>query len=152
MTLWIDGDSCHRKAMDIAFRAVGRKGLAVTAVADRPIPGAVEAGVNLIILPHGSGETDNRLADDSLPGDIAVTRDLALVMRLLENGLTVMNDRGRVWSMKEINARIREAELMQAMKAGGMVRKSISDYDADDARRFAASLDQVLNGHAHRGS
>ena len=58
MTLWIDGDSCHRLAMERALRVEGRAGLRVHVIADRDIPGAADAGVGLCVVSRGGGSVD----------------------------------------------------------------------------------------------
>ncbi|MCK5249545.1 MAG: DUF188 domain-containing protein, partial [Spirochaetaceae bacterium] len=93
MKLWIDGDSCQRKAMEIALKIHGHQNLLVVVVADRDVPGVREKGAELIIVPHGSGDADELIVRDSVTGDIVLTRDFALGIRLIEKGLTVLNDR-----------------------------------------------------------
>lgn len=146
MKLWIDGDSCHRKSMEIACRAESRDGISVHVMADRDIPAVSEAGVDLIRMEHGSGGVDDALAAAAEPGDVAVTRDLELAMRLLEKGTVVLNDRGRIWNIRDLRRRIEESNLMQAMRAGGMVKKGMPSYGDDSAAAFASALDRILSG------
>jgi uncharacterized protein YaiI (UPF0178 family) len=147
MKFWIDGDSCPRQAMDIALRVHERGTALVVVVADRNIPAVAEKGAQLIIVPHGSGEADELIARDSESGDIALTRDLALGIRLLQKGLTVLNDRGKIWSLAELRARTEEADLMRALRDGGIAKKAHRRYDAADLKSFAATLDRLLSGH-----
>lgn len=145
MKLWIDGDSCHRKAMEIALKAHGKKELQVVVVADREVPQVREQGAEMMIVPHGSGEADNLIAGNSNKGDLAVTRDFPLGIRLMKNGVTVMNDRGRIWSLRELESRAEEAELMKALRNGGIAGKSRRNYTPEDSHDFAASLDRIIN-------
>jgi uncharacterized protein YaiI (UPF0178 family) len=147
MKFWIDGDSCPRQAMDIALRVHERGNTRVVVVADRNIPAVAEKGAQLIIVPHGSGEADELIARDSESGDIALTRDLALGIRLIQKGLTVLNDRGKVWTLPELRARTEEADLMRALRDGGIAKKAPRRYDAADLKSFAATLDRLLSGH-----
>ena len=147
MKFWIDGDSCPRQAMDIALRVHERGTARVVVVADRNIPAVVEKGAQLIIVPHGSGEADELIARDSESGDIALTRDLALGIRLLQKGLTVLNDRGKIWTLPELRARTEEADLMRALRDGGIAKKANRHYDATDLKSFAATLDSLLSVH-----
>ena len=145
MTLWIDGDSCHRLAMERALRVEGRQGVRVHVVADRDIPAAAEAGVALTVLTHGAGSVDATMIRQAVPGDIAVTRDLELAHRLLLNGVRVLNDRGRIWNEKDLVRRIEEAGLMTAMRAGGMVHRGMPVYDSAMAAAFSESLDTLIS-------
>ena len=145
MKLWIDGDSCPQKAMEIALRAHGRQELQVVVVADRVIPGVSEQGAVMQLVRHGSGEVDNLIADNSRKDDIALTRDYILGIRLIEKGVIVINDRGRIWSARELKSRAEEAELMKALRSGGITHKSRSNYSSEDSHDFAAALDRLIN-------
>jgi len=145
MRFWIDGDSCPRKAMDIALKAHGKRGLQLIVVADRDIPGVVECGAEMRLVPHGSGEVDNLIAEEANPGDLVLTRDFPLGIRLLENSVKVMNDRGKIWTLRELKARAEEAELMKAIRNGGIASRSRRIYDNEDSHAFAESLDHILN-------
>ena len=146
MKFWIDGDSCPRKAMDIALRVHGRQNLLVVVVADRDIPGVLEKGAELILVPHGSGDADELIDRDSISGDIVLTRDFALGLRLMEKGLTVLNDRGKIWTLTKLKARVEEAELMRALRDGGIAREVGRSYGPKDTHDFAAALDRLING------
>ncbi len=145
MRFWIDGDSCPRKAMEIALRAQGRQGLQVVVVADRTVPGVEEHGAAMILVPHGSGNADDIILADSDKGDIALTRDFVLGIKLLDNGLKVINDRGKLWNLRDLKNRAEEAELMQALRNGGIAKKAARNYSPEDSHNFAATLDRLLN-------
>lgn len=146
MKLWIDGDSCQRKAMEIALKIHGHQNLLVVVVADRDVPGVREKGAELIIVPHGSGDADELIVRDSVTGDIVLTRDFALGIRLIEKGLTVLNDRGKIWSLTELKSRAEEAEIMRALRNGGITGKAGRNYGPKETRDFAAALDHLING------
>jgi len=145
MKFWIDGDSCPGKAMDIALKAHERRGLELVVVADREIPGVSGSGAEMRLVPHGSGQVDNLIAGEAQPGDFVLTRDFPLGIRLMEKGVKVMNDRGKIWTSRELKDRAEEAELMKAIRTGGITGKSRRVYNTDDSHAFAESLDHILN-------
>ena len=151
MKLWIDGDSCPRAAMNIALKAQGRSNLHVVVVADREVPGVREAGADMILVPHGSGEADNLVVEHSEKNDIALTRDFPLGIRLLEKGVTVISDRGRIWTLRQLKDRAEEAQIMKAVRLGGITKKSIRKYSREDSQAFAAALDAILNSRSQSG-
>ena len=122
MKLWVDGDSCPSEALDAVLEFQRRTGLPVEVAADRPLAEAENSAARMKLLPHGSGQVDEWILTRCRPGDAALTRDLQLAYRLMLQGVTVINPRGRRWSIRELRRRIRDARFMQAMKAGGMVR------------------------------
>lgn len=145
MKIWVDGDSCPRQAMDIVLRTGMRRNIEVIVVADRNVPKVRENAAEMVVVPHGSGDADEYITSSSEAGDIVLTRDFALGIRLLENQVNVMNDRGKIWSLSELKARIEEAELMRAIRDGGITNRSSRQYDSADTRVFAAALERLLN-------
>lgn len=145
MKIWIDGDSCPRPAMDIVLRTGMRRKIDVIVVADRNVPKVRENEAEMVVVPHGSGDVDEYITSSSKAGDIVLTRDFALGIRLLENQVNVMNDRGKIWTLSELKARIEEAELMRALRDGGITNRSSRQYDSADTRVFAAALERLLN-------
>lgn len=150
MKIWIDGDSCPRQAMDIVLRTGERRKIEVIAVADRTIPQVSESDAEMVVVPHGSGEADDYISNAAAAGDIVLTRDFALGIRLLENGVSVINDRGKIWTMAVLKARLEEAELMRAIREGGITNRSSRQYDAADTRAFAAALERLLNSLSYK--
>lgn len=149
MKIWIDGDSCPRPAMDIVLRTGTRRNIGITVVADRIIPDVRENKAEMVIVPHGSGEVDEYISASSSQGDIVLTRDFALGIRLLENGVIVLNDRGKIWTIRELKSRIEDSEMMRALRNGGITKKSSRVYDSADSSAFAASLERLLNDLAN---
>ncbi len=105
MTIWADGDSlqaelrrllCRRANLEAAAAAAEGRPARFRAVfvAARMPPLDAGPGVEAIVVPNA----DDRIAADSIEGDLAVTRDLPLAERLADKGLRVLNDRGEVFS------------------------------------------------------
>ncbi len=145
MKIWVDGDSCHRLAMERLLKAAGRKEFELYVVADRIIPAASSGNAQMIVLGAGEGTADEYLLEQARPADAAVTRDLELAMRLLQKGLTVMNDCGRIWTKAALSRRLEDSRLMLAMRRGGMAARRTAAYTAKDAGNFAQSLDKLLS-------
>ncbi len=145
MKLWIDGDSCPRQALDVALRARGRNGLELVVIADRILSGVEESGAELRLVDHGTGDVDDAIFDAAESGDWVLTRDFELGLRLLEKGVQVLNDRGKIWNIGDLKARVEESYLMQAMREGGMSTGGRKNYGPADLRAFAASLDRLVN-------
>jgi uncharacterized protein YaiI (UPF0178 family) len=143
MKLWIDGDSCPREALQAALDAHRGNVLQVEVVADRSIKGVIESGAVLTVIPGGTGAVDAKLIREVQPGDLVLTRDLRLGLGLMDKGATVLNDRGRVWTVKDLKLRLEEAEIMLAMRNGGVARNHRSSYTREDARKFFESMKKL---------
>jgi len=146
MTIWVDGDSCSRGAMNALLLCVRQRGLNVHVVADRLIPAAQDRGISMSIVDAGKNMTDDFIFSRARSGDIAVTRDFTLGIRLMRNGVIVMNDSGKIWEPEELEARAREAELMLIIRQGKIARKSLRRYDPTEGSRFKSSLLKLIDG------
>jgi len=145
MTLWIDGDSCPQAAMRIALDAHRNRAVEVVVVADRRIPKVAESGARMIRVASGCGAVDEIMVRECRPGDLALTRDLSLGLRLLDRDVVVLNDRGHVWTANEIKLRREEAVLMQMMRKGIIAPVLPRTYSGDDAREFSLSLSRLTS-------
>jgi len=146
VTIWVDGDSCARGAMDVLLSCARRRRLDVHVVADRLIPIARGHGISMSIVKTGKSTADDFIFFRARSGDIAVTRDFTLGIRLIGNGVTVMNDSGKVWKLRELKTRVEEAELMLAIRRGGIVRESSMRYSLEASSKFEASLLRLIEG------
>lgn|GEM_PF-694755 len=145
MTIWVDGDSCAREVMNALLGCVRKRGFHIHVVADRLIPGAQARGVFTSIVGAKEGTADDFIFSRARSGDIAITRDFTLGIRLMKNGVAVMNDSGKVWKLKELEARAEEAELMLAIRRGGIARKPLRRYDPKAGSNFESSLLELID-------
>lgn len=146
MKVWIDGDSFPKPAMDVVLKLRRKESFELIVLADRDIPDVSSDGGVLRVVSHGSGDVDEILVKETDVGDLVITRDFSLGIRLLEQGVQVMNDRGRVWDVRSLSRRIREAEIMSAARAGGIAKGGRRSYDSADKKSFADALNRIISG------
>ena len=143
MKILVDADSCPRDARELTIKAARRKGLQAIFAANRPIPG-IGGEFAMEICPPGDNSADNRIVELAEPGDLAVSRDVALAKRLLEKNVHVIDDRGRVFTRDNINEllSLRDFAVGLAENNLGMVRTA--SYGKKERKLFADSLDRQL--------
>ena len=151
MTVWVDGDSCPRPAMEAILVHAGGKGPKIVVAADRDIPGVTAAGATMRVFASGAGDVDDFIVSESRAGDLAVTRDYGLGIRLKEAGVTVLNDKGRMWKLSELRARAEDAEIMRAVRGGRIAKKQRRSYGKEEAAEFAAAFAALVNGAGRDG-
>ena len=152
MKILVDADSCPRDARELVLRAAGRRGFQVIFAANRPIPGLTDANVTMEICPAGENAADDRLVELATAGDLAVSRDLVLVKRLLEKGAAVIDDRGRVFSPDNINELISMRNFMVGLAENGLGIERTAHYGTKERKAFADSLDRQLTGGREQGA
>jgi uncharacterized protein YaiI (UPF0178 family) len=110
--------------------------------ANRPIPGL--AADEMELCPPGPNAADDRLVELAEPGDLAVCRDIPLAKRLLEKGVSVIDDRGRVFSRENIGEMLSLRDFMVGLADNGMETERIAHYGKRELKSFADSLDRTL--------
>ena len=150
MKILVDADSCPRDARELILRTAGRRGIPAVFAANRPIPGiGVSSGagggnITMEICPAGENSADNRIVEMAEPGDLAVSRDLALAKRLLEKNVNVIDDRGRVFSRDSINELISLRNFTVGLAENGLGQERTANYGKKERKAFADSLDRQL--------
>jgi len=144
MKLLVDADSCPKEARELSLRAASRRGIRAVFVANRAIPGIDGENVSMEICPAGENAADDRLVELAEPGDLAVSRDLALAKRLLGKGVSVIDDRGRLFTQDSINELLSLRDFTVGLAENGLGVQRTASYGAKERKQFADSLDRQL--------
>jgi uncharacterized protein YaiI (UPF0178 family) len=140
----VDADSCPREARELTLRTARRRGLTAVFAANRPIPEINGENVIMEICPPGENSADNRIVELAEAGDLAVSRDLALVKRLLEKNAAVIDDRGRVFTRDNINELLSLRDFVVGLAENGLGVERTASYGKKERKSFADSLDRQL--------
>ena len=144
MKILVDADSCPREARELVLRTAKRRGIEVVFAANRPIPGIGGKNTKMEICPATDNAADDRLTELAEPGDLAVSRDLALAKRLLEKGAAVIDDRGRTFAKENINELLSIRDFTVALAENGLGAERTANYGKKELKTFADSLDRLL--------
>ena len=144
MQIFVDADSCPRQAREMVSRFSARLGIKATFVANRPIPGAGNTTVIMEICPAEEGAADNRIVELALCGDLVLTRDLPLAERLVQAGVTVLDDRGRVFTKENIRERRSLRDFVVGLAENGLETERTASYGKKEITALANSLDKEL--------
>jgi uncharacterized protein YaiI (UPF0178 family) len=146
VTIFVDADSCPRKARALILRAALRRGVPSVFAANRKIPGLPKTSLVRMALCSGKEDAaDDYIVERARKGDIAVTRDVPFAARLVEKSVTVMNDRGRLFTRENIRyyVSLRNVALELAQNNLGPERNAA--YGAKALKMFAAEFDKQLS-------
>jgi uncharacterized protein YaiI (UPF0178 family) len=144
MKILVDADSCPRQARELALRTARRRGLAAVFAANRPIPGIAGENITMEICPPLENAADNRMVELAEPGDLAISRDVPLAKRLVENGIAVIDDRGRVFTAENIGELLSLRNFMVGLAENGLGVERAANYGPKELKTFADSLDRLL--------
>jgi uncharacterized protein YaiI (UPF0178 family) len=144
MKILVDADSCPREARELTLNTARRRGIQAVFAANRPIPEIGGENITMEICPPGDNAADNRIVELAEPGDLAISRDLALAKRLLEKDVAVIDDRGRVFSRNTINELLSLRDFVVGLAENGLGVERIASYGKKERKSFADSLDRQL--------
>jgi uncharacterized protein YaiI (UPF0178 family) len=140
----VDADSCPRPARELVLRTAERRKIRAIFAANRPIPGIDGDYVAMELCPAGEGAADDRIVALAEPGDLALTRDIPLANRLVEAGIRVIDDRGRVYTRENIRERLSLRNFMVGLAENGLGREQSANYGKKELKAMADSLDRLL--------
>ncbi|MDR1900451.1 MAG: DUF188 domain-containing protein [Treponema sp.] len=144
MKILVDADSCPGPVRELLRRTAARTGITTVFAANRPIPGAGDGTVVMELCPPGKDAADDRIVDLAEEGDLAVTRDIPLANRLVEASVTVMDDRGRVYTRENIRERLSLRNFMVGLAENGLETVRTANYGRKELKAMADSLDRIL--------
>ena len=144
MQILVDADSCPKEARNMILRFSARLGIKALFAANRPIPGLPETAV-MELCPPGEGEADKRIVALARPGDLVLTRDLPLAEQLVDADVTVLDDRGRVFTKENIRQLRSLRDFIVDLAENGLGTERTSSYGKNELKTFANSLDRELS-------
>jgi uncharacterized protein len=142
MKILVDADSCPKQARDLVLRRAVKLNIRAIFAANRQIPDA--AGAQMEICPNGENAADDRIAELSESGDIVVTRDVPLAKRLVEKGVNVLDDRGRIFTKNNINELLSLRNFTVGLAENGMEFERTATYGKKELKTFADSFDRII--------
>ena len=144
MQILVDADSCPRAAREMVHRFSARLDIKCIFAANRPIPGLPETAV-MELCPSGEGAADNRIVELAGPEDLVLTRDLPLAERLVDLSITVLDDRGRVFTKENIRSLRSIRDFTVSLAENGLEYERIPSYGRKEINDLANSLDRELS-------
>lgn len=144
MTLWVDADSCPRPVRDLILKTGNRRGLPVRFVANRKIPSTLEFPFEMIIADTAPDAADDYIVENAEASDLVITRDIPLAKRLVDARISVINDRGAVYTDTNINERLAMRNLMLDLFNNGIMPDKTGTFGKKEIQDFANALDREI--------
>lgn len=142
MTLHIDGDSCPKPVRDLVVRAARREGIPVVCYANRTIPFETGMAVEMVVVENRSGAADEVLKARAVAGDLALTRDIPLAADLVAARVSVVNDRGALYTPENIRERLSVRDFMTGLASVGLKPESTKVYGKKEWDDFTRTFDR----------
>jgi len=145
----LDADSCPKAARDLILRRAAKLSIKLIFAANRPIPSEYKIDDKIIqaqmeICSANDNSADDRIVELSEKGDLAITRDVPLAKRLIEKEISVIDDRGRIFTANNINEMLSLRNFTVGLAENGLEIHRIASYGKKELKQFADSLDRIL--------
>jgi uncharacterized protein len=144
--VWIDADGCPRSTQELLFRAVERRGIALTLVANRRLSPPRHPRISAVQVGAGLDVADDHLVQHATAGELVITSDLPLAAALVEKGVTALNPRGELWTAANVRERLSLRDwAMEARESGLIAGGGPPPMDEKAKRAFANALDAWIS-------
>lgn len=165
--LYIDADSCPKPLRAIILKAIVNRNLKAFFVADRPLKDVQQAyeehtallrsgvdqeeerrmirsPITMIVVESGDDRADRWIADHASKDSLAVTRDIILADLLVQKGVTVLDDRGSVFTNENIAERLSLRNAMTTLREYGVFAEKHKPIGSKEIREFSAAFDREI--------
>lgn len=150
MRIIVDADSCPKRVREIIVKACNRESVHALFIANREIPEVTSDFSHLIVVSTQREAVDDYIIENAVEGEIAVTRDIPLAAVLVENGITVLNDRGTLYTKENIGERLSLRDFSKKLRESGVPFHETDRLDKRDIKTFADTFDRELRKHLKR--
>ena len=144
MKIWIDADACPRVIKDMIFRASERLKVPVCLVANNDLSKSHTKFVTSVRVKNGFDVADDYIAEHAQASDLVITADIPLAARIVENGGVALDPRGELYTEENVGERLSMRNLMQELRADGLVQGGPGQFSLTDRQRFASAMDRLL--------
>ena len=140
--IYVDADACPVR--DEILKVADRHGMIVHLVSNRGFRTTDRPNVHNVLVPDKFDAADDLIAERIGPGDVAITGDIPLAARCLENGAKVLDTKGKPFTEHGIGMALAMRELMSDLRAMGEVSGGGPGYTKQDRSRFLGALEQAV--------
>lgn len=144
MRVWIDADACPRVAKDQVVKFALKRQFEVVLVAGQSQIKPGFSCVKLIVVPSGPDAADDYLVEHAVPGELVICSDVPLADRLVKNGVTALDPRGKEFSPQNMSERLAVRNLFTDLREQGHMGGGPPAHGEREKQAFANALDRIL--------
>ena len=140
--IYVDADACPVKEQII--RVAERHGLAVYMVSNTWLRMAEGPGVERIVVGEGADTADDWIAENIDLGDVAITSDIRLAARCLEQGAHALDPTGKPFTEDNTGTQLAMRDLLAHLRDIGEIRGGGHTRNRRDSERFLETLEKTI--------
>ena len=147
--IYVDADACPVK--DEVMRVADRHRLVTHFVSNAYMRLPNSAHVRRVVVDQGPDVADDWIAERAGRDDVAVTADIPLAARCLENGAIVVGPTGKPFTNDSIGMALAMRDLNSTLRDTGEIRGGGPTFSKQDRSRFLQALEQAVQTIKRRG-
>ena len=142
----VDADSFPLEARKFLQKAARRLNLELIYYANRKVDFEIDSPLfSMVLCAQEKDAADDKIVEDSNSYDLTATRDILLAKRLVEKGITVINDRGVCFTKDNLPKYLEQREESMLYSELGLTKsKGHSSYGKKELHDFAACFDRIM--------
>jgi len=144
MHIWVDADACPGVIKDMLFRVADRTQIPVTLVANRYLRTPPSRFIKSIVVPAGFDVADKEIVKLAQAGDLVITADIPLAAEVVANSIAVLNPRGEMYTVNNIQQHLTMRNFMEELRGSGVETGGPTAFSQADGRAFARQLDRFV--------
>lgn len=137
--IFVDADACPVKQEVV--KVAERHGHVVTFVANSGLRPSRDPMIRNVVVSGAFDAADDWIVTHAKSGDIAITADVPLAARLVENGVHVLGPTGRPFTPESIGMALAMRNLKQDLREAGEIKGYNPGFTARDRSAFLQALD-----------
>jgi uncharacterized protein YaiI (UPF0178 family) len=142
LEIYVDGDACPVK--DEVIRVAERHDLKVYVVSNAWMRLPKHPLVEMVVVDAGPDIADDWIAERVGPGDIAITADIPLAKRCLDQEAEVLGSTGKPFTEESIGMALAMRDLKAHLRETGEIKGYNPSFSKQDRSRFLQALEQTI--------
>jgi uncharacterized protein YaiI (UPF0178 family) len=142
LEIYVDGDACPVKAE--VLRVARRHGLTVHMVSNQWLRLEDSPLLRRVVVSEGAEAADDWIAGHIGADDIAVTADIPLAARCLEQGARILDPAGKPFTEAGIGMSLAMRDLKAHLRETGEIRGLNPNFSKRDRSRFLSALEETI--------
>ena len=144
MKIWVDADACPVAIKEVLYRAANRAKVPTVLIANQMLRVPPSPWIKALQVPAGFDVADQRIVQESGPGDLVITSDIPLASQVIAKGALVLDSRGELMDKSNIEGRLTMRNFMEGLRNSGVDTGGPTGLSKSDVQAFANQLDRLL--------
>lgn len=107
----------------------------------------IKSNIKYIVVEKGLNSADDKIVEIAKLPSFAITHDIPLALRLVEKGLTVLDDRGNIYTEENIRERKSERDFFTQLRECGLESNINRPINSKTINKFSSSFDSLINSY-----